>query len=388
MESLPRRQQEVLRATVRHYVDTVEPVGSHTLVRRFAFPASPATVRSAMGALEQRGLLTQPHTSAGRIPSQLGYRLYVDQLLPAPGAAALQLNRELAGLSLQWASLDDLLQHLARRLADLTGLLSLISRPQRPRQGLQAVRLVPSSDRLLVFLVQGPALTTSLNLRLPSGSAAELPLLERWTNDQLDKGLAGGIPWERLPAQLGNSGQLLRQALESHTQLVPASGFQGIVAAGLVGLLGQPEFSRSASLLPLVELVENGGQQVLGPDGTVAGLADPGKHGIAATPAGLREAHPRDADSRGVDSRGATSRGAPPPASPPLTGGADPGSAIWIGTEHPHAALGQCAVVQAQYGTADGSLGQVALVGPMRMAYATARSAVQSVASILQRLLS
>ncbi len=350
MESLPRRQQEVLRATVRHYVDTVEPVGSQTLVRRFAFPASPATVRSAMGALEQKGLLTQPHTSAGRIPSQLGYRLYVDQLLPAPGVAALQLNRELAALSLPWASLDDLLQHLARRLADFTGLLSLISRPRRPRPDLQAVRLVASSDRLLVFLVQGPALTTSLNLRLPAESAGELPLLERWTNDQLGKGLAGGIPWERLPAQLGSSGRLLRQALESHTQLGPASGFQGVVAAGLVGLLGQPEFSRTSSLLPLVELVENGAQQVLGPDG----------------------AAPAEAGARGN--------------APPAAG--EPGAGIWIGSEHPHAALGQCAVVQAAYSTADGSSGHVALVGPMRMAYATAQAAVQSVATILQRLLS
>ena len=67
-----------------------------------------------MGALEQRGLLTQPHSSAGRIPSQLGYRLYVDQLLPSPGAAALQLDRELAGLSFQWAALDDLLLQLNR----------------------------------------------------------------------------------------------------------------------------------------------------------------------------------------------------------------------------------------------------------------------------------
>lgn len=340
MESLPRRQQEVLRATVRHYVDTVEPVGSHTLVRRFAFPASPATVRSAMGALEQRGLLTQPHCSAGRIPSQLGYRLYVDQLLPAPGAAALQLNRELAGLSLQWAALDDLLQHLARRLADLTGLLSLISPPRRPRPGLQEVRLVASSDRLLVFLVQGPALTTSLNLRLPADSAQQLPLLERWTNDQLGKGQAGHIPWERLPAQLGSSGQLLRQALESHAQIGPGGALDGIVAAGLVGLLGQPEFSRTSSLLPLVQLVENGPQQVLGPDG-----------GAPSTTVG-------------------------------------PHAGIWIGTEHPHEALGQCAVVQAPYSTADGAWGHVALVGPMRMAYATARAAVQSAASILQRLLS
>jgi heat-inducible transcriptional repressor len=84
LQELSRRQQQVLQLAVRHYVDTMEPVGSKTLVRRFDLPASPATVRSAMGVLEQRGLLTQPHTSAGRIPSQQGYRLYVDQLLPEP----------------------------------------------------------------------------------------------------------------------------------------------------------------------------------------------------------------------------------------------------------------------------------------------------------------
>mgnify|MGYP003335415148 CR=1 FL=1 len=256
MESLPRRQKEVLSATVRHYVDTVEPVGSLTLVKRFGLPASPATVRSAMGALEQRGLLTQPHTSAGRIPSQSGYRLYVDHLLPSPGAAALQLDRELAGLSLQWAALDDLLQHLARRLADLTGLLSLISRPRRPRPHLQEVRLVVSSDRLLVFLVQGSALTTSLNVRLPGGSLEQLPLLERWTNEQLRRQPQGRIAWERLPAQLGSSGGLLRQALESHARLGVGGEFEAVVAAGLGGLLSQPEFSRTSSLLPLVQLVE------------------------------------------------------------------------------------------------------------------------------------
>lgn len=336
MDSLPRRQQEVLRATVRHYVDTVEPVGSHTLVRRFGLPASPATVRTAMGALEQRGLLTQPHTSAGRIPSQQGYRLYVDQLLPAPGAAALQLERELAGLSLQWAALDDLLLHLARRLADLTGLLSLITRPQRPSPLLQAVRLVPSGDRLLVFLVQGPDFSTSLNLRLGAGLEEELPILERWSNQQLRARGNGRIPWERLPAELRRSGGLLRQALESHGR-IRSEELDAGVAAGLGGLLGQPEFSQTSSLLPLVQLVEQGPLAVLG-----SGAA----HDALTT------------------------------------------EAIWIGTEHPLAALGQCSVVQATYRTGHGGRGQVGLVGPMRMAYATARSAVQSVALILERLLS
>ena len=78
MKPLSARQQQVLQATVHHYLDTIEPVGSRTLVQRFGLKASSATVRSAMGALEQRGLLTQPHTSAGRVPSPLGYRHYVD----------------------------------------------------------------------------------------------------------------------------------------------------------------------------------------------------------------------------------------------------------------------------------------------------------------------
>jgi heat-inducible transcriptional repressor len=322
----------VLQATVRHYVDTMEPVGSHTLVRRFGLPASPATVRSAMGALEQKGLLTQPHTSAGRVPSQQGYRLYVDQLLPAPGAAALQLEREMASLSLQWAALDDLLLHLTRRLADLTGLLSLITRPQRTKPTLQTLRLVPSGDRLLVLLVESSATATSLNLRLPLNAASQLPALERWALAQLQASATGNLDWESLPTQLEGSGNLLRQALDSHRQARSADG-EGALALGLGGLMSQPEFSRTASLRPLLQLVEEQPQQLLQPEGLLA-------HG-----------------------------------------------GIWIGAEHPHKALEQCAVVQASYGTREGGQGHVALVGPMRMAYATARAAVGTVAASLSRLL-
>ena len=308
---------------MRHYVDTTEPVGSKTLVRRFGLQASPATVRSAMGALEQRGLLTQPHTSAGRIPSQAGYRTYVDHLLPAPGAAALQLERELMGLSLQWAALDDLLLQLARRLADLTGLLSLISPPQQRQRQLQALRLVPSGDRMLVFLVEAGASTGSLNLRLPAGAVPQLQALEAWITAQL---AAGGIDWTALPSQLHSSGAVLRQGLASHSQAAAHEGATA-VAMGLSGLLAQPEFSLTTSLRPLVHLVEEAPQQLLQAGG------------------------------------------------------------IWIGAEHPNVALHQCALVQADYRCADGSVGQVALVGPMRMAYATARAAVQSVAQVLERLL-
>ena len=311
---------------MRHYVDTTEPVGSKTLVRRFGLEASAATVRSAMGALEQRGLLTQPHTSAGRIPSQAGYRVYVNELLPTPGAAASQLERELGSLGLQWAALDDLLQHLARRLADLTGLLSLITRPQPPNPLLQAVRLVASGDRLLVLLVQGQAGHSSLNLRLPAASSTQVEMLERWANTQLQLRGDGRIAWAQLPLELHSSGELLRHALDQHQQ--QAEHLKGAaIAAGLGGLLTQPEFQQSTSVRPLLQLVEEAPQQVLQEGG------------------------------------------------------------IWIGAEHPNHALHHCALVQADYRSGDGGLGHVALIGPMRMAYATARAAVRSVAQVLERLL-
>ncbi len=171
-----------------------------------------------MGALEQRGLLTQPHTSAGRIPSQQGYRIYVDQLLPAPGAAALQLEKELAGLSLQWAALDDLLLHLARRLADLTGLLSLISRPQRPRPLLQGDPPGGEWRPAAGPAGEGPAQHQPQS-EAAAGLEEELPILERWTNDQLRASAEHPIPWHRLPEELRRSGGLLRQALESHLRI-------------------------------------------------------------------------------------------------------------------------------------------------------------------------
>jgi heat-inducible transcriptional repressor len=132
---------------------------------------------------------------------------------------------------------------------------------------------------------------------------------------------------------------LLRQALDSHERQ-RAGEAEAMVAAGLGGLLAQPEFRSSSSLLPLVQLVEQRPRQLLGPSAAEV-----------ETATRLSEA-------------------------------------IWIGREHPQPALEECAVVQASYRTLDGAQGEVALIGPMRMAYATAQAAVQSVATILQRLLS
>ena len=325
MKPLSVRQEQVLQATVHHYVDTIEPVGSRTLVQRFGIPASSATIRSAMGALERRGLLTQPHTSAGRVPSPLGYRHYVDCLLPEPGVAVQHLERELTGLSLRWAALDDLLLQLARRLTDFTGLMSLITRPGGTQAQLEAIRLVSSGDRLLVMLVEDSGRASHLNLRLPHGAEDELKAVERWIDQQLAD---GGLNWNSLPPHLQRSGDVLRSALDQSSSVTNME--QPTVVHGLSRLLAEPEFQTVQELRPLMEL---------------------------------------------IDER------------PGALVGAGQQARVWIGDEHPQTALQPCAVVQAPYRCGSDGIGQVALIGPMRMAYATARAAVQRVARHLEILL-
>ena len=148
----------------------------------------------------------------------------------------------------RWAGLDDLLMHLARRLTDFTGLMSLITQPQQENQQLETIRLVPSGDRLLVMLVEANGRASHLNLRLPHGAEAELTAMERWASAQLEQ---GDLNWEALPRQLQRSGAVLRNALEQPT---PANSTQ-VVVHGLSRLVSEQEFESTSRLRPLLEPV-------------------------------------------------------------------------------------------------------------------------------------
>ena len=96
-EPLPERQREILRRVVEEYVATGQPVGSKTLVERTGVPVSSSTVRAELAELERRGLLTHPHTSAGRVPTEAGYRIYVDGLLARQETRPPEFSLDLAG---------------------------------------------------------------------------------------------------------------------------------------------------------------------------------------------------------------------------------------------------------------------------------------------------
>ncbi|NEQ33935.1 MAG: heat-inducible transcriptional repressor HrcA, partial [Leptolyngbya sp. SIO4C5] len=140
---LNTRQQQILWATIRRYVETAEPVGSKSLAKEYDLKVSSATIRNAMGFLEKSGLLYQPHTSAGRIPSDSGYRIYVDELIQPSGKIGRQVDRLLRS-QLDWEgwSLEALLHGAAQILSTLSGYVTLITLPNTHQAVLRHLQLV------------------------------------------------------------------------------------------------------------------------------------------------------------------------------------------------------------------------------------------------------
>jgi heat-inducible transcriptional repressor len=147
------RKLAVLRAIVEDYVSTQEPVGSKSLVDRHRLGVSPATVRNDMAALEEEGFITQPHTSAGRIPTDKGYRLFVDRLSGVKPLSPAE-RRAIATLLEGAIDLDDVVQRSVRLLAQLTRQVAIVQYPTLSRSTCRHVEIVPITEcRLLLVLI-------------------------------------------------------------------------------------------------------------------------------------------------------------------------------------------------------------------------------------------
>jgi heat-inducible transcriptional repressor len=147
------RRLAVLRAIVEDYVTTHEPVGSKTLVERHSLGVSPATIRNDMAVLEEEGLIAQPHTSAGRVPTDQGYRLFVDRLSgvkPLSGAEKRAIHQFLD----QAVDLDDIMVRTVRLLAQLTRQVAMVQYPSLTKSAVRHIELVPiSTSRLMVVVI-------------------------------------------------------------------------------------------------------------------------------------------------------------------------------------------------------------------------------------------
>ena len=154
--TLNDRKIKILEAIITDYIATAEPVGSRTIARKYDLGISPATIRNEMSDLEEMGLIEQPHTSAGRIPSQRGYRLYVDNMMHSRELTSEEVEFLKNAISLNVGRIEYLMQQTAKALAILTNYTTIVTEPKSTKIRIKHIQLVPIDKNTVVLIPYNP----------------------------------------------------------------------------------------------------------------------------------------------------------------------------------------------------------------------------------------
>ena len=336
---LDDRKLGVLRAIVEDFVSTNEPVGSKSLVEKHQLGVSPATIRNDMATLEEEGYIAQPHTSAGRVPTDKGYRLFVDRLSAVKALSAAE-RRAIETFLEGAVDLDDIVHRTVRLLAQLTRQVAVVQYPSLSRSTVRHVELVPiTSNRLMLVLITDTgrveqrildvaatlsednvsALRTAVNSRVAGQRFTEVPGLLTDLHEAVHPDLR--------PTATAVIAVLLETLVERREERVALAGTANLALSPL-------DFPMT--LRPVLEALEE--QVVL-----------------------IRL----------------------------LGEAADPGEVtVRIGEENPYEALYPASVVSAGYTAGESAVASLGIVGPMRMDYPGTMGAVRAVARYVGHILS
>jgi heat-inducible transcriptional repressor len=332
---LTPRQREILSHVVREYVATGQPVGSRHLVDQARLPVSSSTVRHELAELEARGLLTHPHTSAGRVPTERGYRLYADELLAQSDARAGTFPLDLSALRRE---VDSALQTTTEMLSSVTRLLALVSAPSLETTTVRHVEVLvlqPQTVMVVVITSTGGVTKRLFAVDTPVDSG-----LANWAREYLNERLAG--------VRLGSS--QLRRQLDDTSLSTAERRFLDVV---------KPAF---------VELVDADQRLFVG--GT-AGLLDGLPDGDLVLYRRVLATLEKRAALLGI-----------------LGQALDPRRPfVRVGGDLEHPAFHDVALVGASYGLTNRVLGAVSLLGPVRMDYDKAIRSVRGAAHELSRFI-
>ncbi|GAB3204949.1 heat-inducible transcriptional repressor HrcA [Marinactinospora thermotolerans] len=333
---LDDRKLAVLRAIVEDYVSTNEPVGSKALADRHSLGVSPATIRNDMVALEEEGYITQPHTSAGRVPTDKGYRLFVDRLStvkPLSQAERRAIETFLSGA----VDLDEIIARTVRLLAQLTRQVAIVQYPSLTRSAVQHVELVPlSPHRVMMVLITDTGRVEQKVIdgldRVTEASVGDLraalnqAVAGKWLNEvpSAVSDLPARLPAEERPLAASVLSVLLESLVERHEERVVLGGTANLAGMGF-----------SAGLRDVLEALEENVVliRLLGEAGDPSMLS------------------------------------------------------VRIGAENSHEGLQTTSIVTAGYGIGDQSLAKLGVVGPTRMDYPGTMGAVRAVARYVGQIL-
>ena len=339
---LDLRSQAILRAVIEEYVTTATPVGSQALVERYGLGVSSATVRSILAELEGAGLLTHPHTSAGRVPTDAGYRFYVESIVdavPLPAVEQLMIRHQFG--QVEFAS-EHWFRLAATTLASVTRSAGLAT-PAKPRSAhIRRIDLVAINERMssLILVLREGAIKQAL-VTLADDDHIDQPTLNRVAallNDKLANQTASNA--ETVLARLGDVDRvdaLAKRIGERIVRIVrdyDAEAIEEVFSDGLLNVMEAPEFAQSDKLRRVFSALEN--RTYLGQ--LVGDVADAGR---------IR---------------------------------------IYIGHENGPIEMRDVSLVLAPYGRPGRAIGVVGVLGPTRMGYSQAIGTVRFVSGLMNEL--
>lgn len=333
---LDERKYLILQAIIDDYILTAMPVGSRTISRKSGVGFSPATIRNEMSDLEELGYLDQPHTSAGRVPSNKAYRLYVDHLIKGSKLTSDERERMHDHLVARSKQVESVIRSAAGVLSDATKYTSVIVAPKLGTLRIRHVQLVPVAERTaLMIIVTNAGIVKDAVIRVPEGlDADDLYSISRVLTQKLaDKPLEGvRQAFSELLRGAEQNRKLLGEALQVIEKRLEAGGdASDVIVGGSTNLLEYPEYSdvnKARNFLSVLESKDT-----------------------------LRKLFSRDGSME---------------------------VSIRIGPENQLPALNDCSIVTASYRLGDRSTGTLGIIGPTRMNY----NRVISVLDFMSRALS
>jgi heat-inducible transcriptional repressor len=259
-ENLTDRELKVLQNLIIHYIRTADPVGSRVIANKFRMGLSPATIRNTMQDLEELGLIKQPHTSAGRIPTDTGYRLFVDMLLKPEPLNDTEKNKIRNMIGANKKGIDSVLSQTSKILGEITNQLGITISPRFEEGILTRIDLIPVSDgKLLVIVAVKSGLARTILMEVESDiEFEELRQMELILNERLVGNSLGHIR-KTLNERLSDtqcSPRLLKLFLDSSDEILGEQGDEKLHYTGADKLFSQPEFADRVKLTELIKLLE------------------------------------------------------------------------------------------------------------------------------------
>ncbi|RMD85795.1 MAG: heat-inducible transcription repressor HrcA [Calditrichaeota bacterium] len=339
-EPLNEREKIILNCIVESYVKTATPVGSRYLAKKYNLSWSPATIRNVMNDLEEMGYLKQPHTSAGRVPTDKGYRFYVDSLISIEALQRKERRMILENLRKVSADVDEILHTSSQVLGKISSQLGVVLAPRFYQGIFQKMELVPiSENKILIVISIESGLVKTIMTEIESRVSRDKLYETAWIINERLSGLSLKEIKDSIDRRMADISKgeesLIRMIIESSDKLFTFEEHKDVHVGGTVNIMSNPEFSDQEHLIKMLELIES--KQII---------------------------------LHLFDEQGKADK-----------------ISITIGEEHKDEIFRNCSVITTSYhiGNVTGTLG---VVGPTRMQYAKIIPLVDYMGKVLSQLLS